>query len=244
MDLAEIEEEIKQKKQFAETEIKEEVLPEQNIVVAETTNKAEIQAVDNEFVQAMTNNEVAIQMARDGYNDIKNQKNIAKGIKKVAIDNTKTDIETAKIKVEDKKKNNKVKRQEIKNELYKLKQDKIYLEKESKHKLAMQRFNQRKEKYGDLLLRHCRKKVKNAEGKWEYQVDDNGDAIINMPNGFVLFWLIVFDSIVMFLNQTAEIFGSLNKIVFKVFWIILVIIVLFIPPVRQWLFGLIGLNLG
>ena len=244
MDLTEIEEEIKQKKQFAETEIKEEVLPEQNIVVTETTNKAEIQAVDNEFVQAMTNNEVAIQMARDGYNDIKNQKNIAKGIKKVAIDNTKTDIETAKIKVEDKKKNNKVKRQEIKNELYKLKQDKIYLEKESKHKLAMQRFNQRKEKYGDLLLRHCRKKVKNAEGKWEYQVDDNGDAIINMPNGFVLFWLIVFDSIVMFLNQTAEIFGSLNKIVFKVFWIILILIVLFIPPVRQWLFGLIGLNLG
>ena len=244
MDLTEIEEEIKQKKQFAETEIKEEVLPEQNIVVAETTNKSEIQAVDNEFVQAMTNNEVAIQMARDGYNDIKNQKNIAKGIKKVAIDNTKTDIETAKIKVEDKKKNNKVKRQEIKNELYKLKQDKIYLEKESKHKLAMQRFNQRKEKYGDLLLRHCRKKVKNAEGKWEYQVDDNGDAIINMPNGFVLFWLIVFDSIVMFLNQTAEIFGSLNKIVFKVFWIILIVVVLFIPPVRQWLFGLIGLNLG
>ena len=244
MDLTEIEEEIKQKKQFAETEIKEEVLPEQNIVVAETTNKAEIQAVDNEFVQAMTNNEVAIQMARDGYNDIKNQKNIAKGIKKVAIDNTKTDIESAKIKVEDKKKNNKVKRQEIKNELYKLKQDKIYLEKESKHKLAMQKFNQRKEKYGDLLLRHCRKKVRNAEGKWEYQVDDKGDAIINMPNGFVLFWLIVFDSIVMFLNQTADIFGSLNKIVFRVFWIILIIIVLFVPPVRQWLFGLIGLNLG
>lgn len=244
MDLTEIEEEIKQKKQFAETEIKEEVLPEQNIVVAETTNRAEIQAVDNEFVQAMTNNEIAIQMARDGYNDIKNQKNIAKGIKKVAIDNTKTDIESAKIKVEDKKKNNKVKRQEIKNELYKLKQDKIYLEKESKHKLAMQRFNQRKEKYGDLLLRHCRKKVKNAEGKWEYQVDEKGDAIINMPNGFVLFWLIVFDSIVMFLNQTADIFGSLNKIVFKVFWIILIVVVLFIPPVREWLFGLIGLNLG
>lgn len=244
MDLTEIEEEIKQKKQFAETEIKEEVLPEQNIVVAETTNRAEIQAVDNEFVQAMTNNEVAIQMAKDGYNDIKNQKNIAKGIKKVAIDNTKTDIESAKIKVEDKKKNNKVKRQEIKNELYKLKQDKIYLEKESKHKLAMQKFNQRKEKYGDLLLRHCRKKVKNAEGKWEYQVDEKGDAIINMPNSFVLFWLIVFDSIVMFLNQTADIFGSLNKIVFKVFWIILIVVVLFIPPVRQWLFGLIGLNLG
>lgn len=243
-ELLEIEEEIKQKKQFVETEIKEEVLPEQNIVVVETTNKAEIQTTDNEFVQAMTNNAVAIQMAKDGYNDIKNQKNIAKGIKKVAIDNTKTDLETAKIKVEDKKKNNKVKRQEIKNELYKLKQDKIYLEKESKHKLAMQKFNQRKEKYGDLLLRHCRKKIKNAEGKWEYQVDEKGDAIINMPNGFVLFWLIVFDSIVMFLNQTADIFGSLNKIVFRVFWIILIIIVLFVPPVRQWLFGLIGLNLG
>lgn len=244
MDLEQIEEEIKQKKQLSETEIDSEILTEQQIVVAETTNKAEIQPIDSEFVQAMTNNEVAIQMAKDGYNDIKNQKNIAKGIKKVAIDNTKTDIETAKIKVEDKKKNNKVKRQEIKNELYKLKQDKIYLEKESKHKLAMQKFNQRKEKYGDLLLRHCRKKIKNAEGKWEYQVDKNGDAIINMPNGFVLFWLIVFDSIVMFLNQTADIFGGLNKVVFKIFWVILIAVILFVPPVRQWLFGLIGLNLG
>ena len=243
-ELLEIEEEIKQKKQFAETELNEETLTESNIAVAETTNKAEIQAVDNEFVQAMTNNEVAIQMARDGYNDIKNQKNIAKGIKKVAIDNTKTDIETAKIKVEDKKKNNKVKRQEIRNELYKLKQDKIYLEKESKHKLAMQKFQHRKEKYGDLLIRHCCKKTRNAEGKWEYQVDKNGDKIINMPNSFVLFWLIVFDSIVMFLNQTADIFGSLNKIVFRVFWIILIVVVLLIPPVREWLFGLIGLNLG
>lgn len=244
MDLEQIEEEIKQKKQLSETEIDSEILTEQQIVVAETTNKAEIQPIDSEFVQAMTNNEVAIQMAKDGYNDIKNQKNIAKGIKKVAIDNTKTDIETAKIKVEDKKKNNKVKRQEIKNELYRLKQEKIYLQRDSRQKLAMQKFNHRKEKYGDLLLRHCRKKIKNAEGKWEYQVDKNGDAIINMPNGFVLFWLIVFDSIVMFLNQTADIFGGLNKVVFKIFWIILIAVVLFVPPVRQWLFGLIGLNLG
>lgn len=65
-----------------------------------------------------------------------------------------------------------------------------------------------------------------------------------MPNAFTLFWLIVFDSIVMFLNQTADIFGGLNKVVFKIFWILIIALIIFVPPVRQWLFGLIGINFG
>lgn len=228
------------------TEIKEQSCIEKEVAIQATTNavSTEVQTSDNEFIEAMTNNNVAIQMAQDSYNNIKNQKNIAKGIEKVAVENTKTDIESADIKVQEKKKNNKVKKQEIANDLFKLKQEKKYLQRESKHKLTMQRFNQRKEKYGDLLLRHCRKKSKNAEGKWEYQTDKNGDAIINMPNSFTLFFLIIFDSLVMFLNQTTDVFAGLNKVVFKAFWFIVIAIILFVPAAREWLFGLIGLKLG
>lgn len=228
------------------TEIEEQSCIEKEVAVQATTNvvSTEVQTSDNEFIEAMTNNNVAIQMAQDSYNNIKNQKNIAKGIEKVAVENTKTDIESADIKVQEKKKNNKVKKQEIANDLFKLKQEKKYLQRESKHKLTMQMFNQRKEKYGDLLLRHCRKKSKNAEGKWEYQTDKNGDAIINMPNSFTLFFLIIFDSLVMFLNQTTDVFSGLNKVVFKAFWFIVIAIILFVPAAREWLFGLIGLKLG
>lgn len=236
----------KPEEKVIETEIEEQSCIEKEVAVKVTTNvvSTEVQTSDNEFIEAMTNNNVAIQMAQDSYNNIKNQKNIAKGIEKVAVENTKTDIESADIKVQEKKKNNKVKKQEIANDLFKLKQEKRYLQRESKHKLTMQRFNQRKEKYGDLLLRHCRKKSKNAEGKWEYQTDKNGDAIINMPNSFTLFFLIIFDSLVMFLNQTTDVFSGLNKVVFKAFWFIVIAIILFVPAAREWLFGLIGLKLG
>lgn len=236
----------KPEEKVIETEIEEQSCIEKEVAVQVTTNvvSTEIQTTDNKFIEAMTNNNVAIQMAQDSYNNIKNQKNIAKGIEKVAVENTKTDIESADIKVQEKKKNNKVKKQEIANDLFKLKQEKKYLQRESKHKLTMQRFNQRKEKYGDLLLRHCRKKSKNADGKWEYQMDKQGNAIINMPNSFTLFFLIIFDSLVMFLNQTTDVFSGLNKVVFKAFWFIVIAIILFVPAAREWLFGLIGLRLG
>lgn len=225
-------------------EIPEQSCKEQQIVVKEQTNKSEVAKIDNDFVNAMTNNNVAVQMAKDSYNEIKNQKNIAKNIEKVVTKNTMADIEQADLTVEEKRKQNKEKKQEISNRLYELKQERKRLVRESKHKLAMQKVNHWKEKYGDLLLRHCRKKVKNAEGKWEYQTDKNGDAIINMPNSFTLFFLIIFDSIVMFLNEITDVFGGLNKIVIKAFWIILIVVLVLVPPIRQWLFGLIGINLG
>ena len=92
------------KQQLAESNIEQETVVPQEIVVQETTNVPQIEVTDNAFVTEMTNNSVAIQMAKEGYNDIKNQKNIAKGIKTVAIENTKADIQTAQIKVEEKRK--------------------------------------------------------------------------------------------------------------------------------------------
>lgn len=202
----------------------------------------EDQVRDNKFVNAMTNNEVAVQMARDEYNSLKNQKTIAKGIKKVAIDNTKTDIDSANIQVEEKRKNNKVKRQEISNELYRLKKERQFLEKEQKHRLEMQRAEQIREKYEDLLLRTCRKKQKGEDGKYHYINDENGKPIVNIPGKFRFFWIRLFDGIVSGLNQTAEILSALNKNVLKGGLIILILALLLIPPFREWVINLIGIK--
>ena len=199
---------------------------------------------DNKLVTALMNNDTAIDMARKQYEDLKNQKNIANKMNKVVNRKTNADIDTANLKVEEQEKDNKVKKQEIKNELLKLHNDKVYMQREQKHRLKMQTFQHRKEKYGELLIRHCQKKVKNKDGKWEYLTDENGKPVINMPNGFTLFWLIVLDSIVQFLNLGAEVIGKTNKVVFKSLGIIFIILLLFVPPFRNWLLGLIGINLG
>lgn len=202
----------------------------------------EEQVRDNQFVNAMTDNAVAVQMAKDQYGNIKNQKSIAKGIKDVAIDNTKTEIDSAKIKVEEKKKNNKVKRQEINNELFRLKKEREYLERDQKHRLEMQRAQHLKEKYEDLLLRTCRKKQKGEDGKYHFVNDKDGNPVVNIPSKFRFFWIRLFDGLVSTLNQTAEIFGALNKNVLKGGLIILILLLLLVPPFRNWLFGLIGIK--
>ena len=230
--------------EIVETDIKEQSCPTQEVSISETTNHYESQVQDNKLVNAVMQNDTALEIAKAKFEDIKNQKNLANKMGKVVNKKANTDIETADLKVEQQRLANKVEKARQKNELLKAKEERKYLIKESRHKLAMQKFQHRKEKYGDLLLRHCRKKSKNAEGKWEFQKDKNGDFIVNMPNTFTLFWLIVFDSIVMFLNQTADIFAGLNKIVFKTFWVIIIALIIFVPPVRQWLFGLVGINFG
>lgn len=249
---AEILEKIKLEKQKLEKEqenVSESEIPEQScevkeIVVAETTDKYELQAKDNRLINEIMSNETALGIAKQKFEDLKNQKQLATKMGRVVNKKADADIESADLKVEQQRVANKVEKARQKNELLKCKEDRKFLIKESKHRLSMQKFQQRKEKYGDLLLRHCRKRTKNAEGKWEFQKDKNGDYLINMPNTFVLFWLIVFDSLVMFLNQTADIFGSLNKVVFKIFWFLIIALILFVPPVREWLFGLIGINFG
>ena len=230
--------------EIVECDINEQSCPKQEVTIAETTNNYEVQVQDNKLVNAVMENDTALEIAKAKFEDIKNQKNLANKMGKVVNKKANTDIETADLKVEQQRLANKVEKARQKNELLKAREERKYLIKESKHKMAMQKFAHRKEKYADLLLRHCRKKVKGANGKWEYQFDKNGNAIINMPNAFTLFWLIVFDSIVMFLNQTADIFAGLNKVVFKIFWILLICLILFVPPVRQWLFGLIGIKFG
>lgn len=230
--------------ELAEQEQKEQVQEQTSEKALVTSNpNYEVQVANNKFVNAMTDNDVAVQMAREEYNSIKNQKSIAKDIKKVAIDNTRTDIDSANIQVEEKKKNNKVKRQEINNELYRLKKEREFLEKEQKHRLEMQRAEQIREKYEDLLLRTCRKKQKGEDGKMHYINDENGKPIVNIPGRFKLFWLKLFDGLISTLNQTADIFGALNKNVLKGGFIILLILLVFVPPFRNWLISLIGIKL-
>lgn len=218
------------------------VIIEDNYAVSTNSNAFSEQVKENHFINAMTDNETAVQMAKDEYGKIKNQKSIAKGIKNVAIDNTKTDIDSAKVKVEEKKKNNKVKRQEINNELYRLKKEREYLEKDQKHRLEMQRAQQIREKYEDLLLRTCRKKQKGEDGKYHFVNDKDGNPIVNIPGKFRFFWIRLFDGIVSTLNQTAEIFGALNKNVLKGGLVILILLLLLVPPFRNWLLGLIGIK--
>lgn len=218
---------------------------EKALVVQEDRNNSIQQvplAEDSKLVTALINNDTAIDMAKKQYEALKNQKNIASKMSKVVNRKTNADIDTANIKVEEQEKDNRVKKQQIKNELLKLHNDKVYMQREQKHRLKMQKFAQRKEKYGELLTRHCQKRQKNKDGKWEYLTDENGKPIINMPNGFVLFWLIVLDSIVQFLNLGAEIIGKTNKVVFKSLFIIFIILLLFVAPFRTWLLGLIGIG--
>lgn len=234
-------------REIAQEEVNQQSCLPNDYAVEETTDKVDaykLQVQDNKLVNAVMENNTALELAKTKFEDIKNQKNLANKMGKVVNKKANADIESADLKVEQQRLANKVEKARQQNELLKCKQERKYLIKESKHKMTMQKFAHRKEKYGDLLLRHCRKRTKNAQGKWEFQTDKDGNAIINMPNTFTLFWLIVFDSVVMFLNQTADILSGLNKVVFKVFWALLICIVLFIPPIREFILGLIGINLG
>lgn len=217
---------------------------EQEVNIPIINQGYEVQTQNNNFVNAMTNNSVAIDIARDKLSALKNQKKIGKQIERVVRKNTQTDIESANIKVQEKDKNNKVKKAEIRNELLRLENERIYLKKEQKHRLDMQRAKHIRDNYEDLLLRTCRKKQKDANGKWVYCKDKDGNDIINIPGKFKLFWLRLFDGIISTLNQTADIFGALNKNVLKGGFILLLIAFLFIPPFREWLIGLIGIKLG
>jgi hypothetical protein len=212
-------------------------------LIAEEIKTRELAINENKFVDAMTSNNVAIEIAKKEYETLKNQEGIAKKIGKVIKENTEVEIETAKIKVEEKDKDNRVKRQEIKNDLLRLRNEKIYLKKEHKHKLQMQRARQIREKYEDLLLRTCRKKQKDENGKWMFVDDENGRPIVNIPNKIRLFFLRTFDGLISTLNQTADIFGLLNKNVLKGGFIILILLLIFVPPLRVWLLGLIGIKI-
>ena len=196
----------------------------------------------NGLVEALTDNSDAIKMAKEQYKSLHNQKNIAKSMNKVVADKTKADIETAHLKVNEQKVNNKITRAEQRNKLIQLNAEKKYLEREAKHKLQMQKFKQIKEKNYDLLLRYFRAKHKDENGKWVYENDSQGNPIIHMPSRFGLAMVRLFDSLTATLNQIADAVGGLNKVVFKGIGIILLMLLLFVPPFRQWLLGLLGIN--
>lgn len=215
---------------------------ETQVVLSPEKSANELQTQSNELVDALMSNKTALDIAKQQHDGLKNQKRIAKKMGDVVEKKTDADIETADLRVEQQRLENSVERARQKNELLKCREERKLLIRESRHNLQMQRFRHRKEKYGDLLLRHCRKKTKNDEGQWVYQYDEKGNTLINMPNTFVLFWLIVFDSIVMFLNQVADVFGSLNKVVWKVIWIALILLVVLVQPIREFLLSLIGIK--
>ena len=215
-----------------------------NDIIVAPSNTQEITTIqdDNALVNALVNNETAVDIAKQKYQDQKNQKNIANKMGKVVNRKTNADIETANIKVEEQEKNNRVKKQEIKNELLRLKNDKIYLKKEHKHRLDMQRAKHLREKYEDLLLRTCRKKQKGEDKKWHFIDDKDGNPIINIPGKIRFFFIRLFDGIISGLNQVADIFGALNKGVLKGSLIILIILLIVVSPFRNWLFNLIGIR--
>ena len=223
---------------------KEKSLDEIEKEIAEKKQEIVKREVDNKLVNALMNNDTAIEMARKQYEDLRNQKNIADKMNKVVNRKTNADIDTANLKVEEQEKDNKVRKQKIKNELLKLHNDKVYLKKEQKHRLEMQRASQLREKYEDLLLRTCRKKQKGEDKKWHYVDDENGKPIINVPGKIRFFFIRLFDGIVSGLNQISDIFGAINKGVLKGSLIILILLLLLVPPFREWLLGLIGINLG
>ena len=197
---------------------------------------------ENKLVSALLDTDEALDMAKKQFKNIKNQKDIAKKMEKVAKDKVNADIETADLQVKDQKVSNKIRRAEQRNKLIELNAEKKYLEKEAKHKLQMQKFKQMKEKNYDLLLRYFRAKHKDANGKWVYESDEQGNPIIHMPSRFSLTIVRFFDTLTNTLNQVADAIGGLNKVVFKGLFIILILLFVFVPSFRGWLLGLIGIG--
>lgn len=199
---------------------------------------------ENSLVNALVNNESAIDMAKEQYQSLKNQKQISKKMGNVVNKKTNADIETADLLVKDQLVSNKVKKAEQRNRLLELKNEKVYLKKEQVHRLEMQRQRHLREKYEDLLLRTCRKKQKGSDGKYHFVDDKDGNPIINTPGRIKFFFIKLFDGIVSLLNLTAEIFGAINKNVIKGLFVILILLLVFVPPFREFLLGLIGIKIG
>ena len=196
----------------------------------------------NVFMHAWEHNRVAIDIAKQKYENVNKQKKIGDKIEKVATRKTNADIEEVNTAVEEQEKNIKVRKQRIKNELLALNNERVYLMREQKHRLKLQKFNQRKEKYGDLMMKYCRRKQKDEHGKMVYLKDNDGNYILNYPNGFTLFFLLLFDTIVMTLNQIMEVLTTTNKVVIKGFFILLVCLILFVEPIRNFFLGIIGIK--
>lgn len=223
-------------------QISQDIIALEQQVLEKRQQDEDIKNNDNTLVEALVNNETAIDIAKQQYSDLKNQKQIAKKMGNVVNRKTNADIETANLLVSKQEVNNKVEKTEQANKILKLKQERKYLKREQKHRLTMQRAEHLKEQYGDLLLRTCRKKAKGEDGKWHYQKDENGKDIINVPGRIRFFFIRLFDGIVSGLNQTAEIIGALNKNVIKGVFIIIVLLIIFVPPLRAWLLNLIGIG--
>lgn len=238
-----MEEMEKARKYFEEEKEKKDVLPTKYTNVVPNEKSINDSDKNSQLIETLMNTDSAIVIAKTKYEEINNQTRIAKKMEKVVNRATEAEIDVANTKVLEQEVNTKIKKQEQKNKIIKLKNERKFLKKEQKHNLTMQKFEQRKQRYYDLLLRYCRKKIKNEKGEWEFLKDNNNNPIINMPNGFVLTILIILDAIVSTLNISSDIISQTNKIVFKSFFYILIICLVFIPPFRTFILSLIGITL-
>jgi hypothetical protein len=190
-----------------------------------------------DIVSEIADNKVAIEIAKQKYNELGQQKKFANKISDVVARKSNADIDSASIKVESQEKDNKVARAKIRNELIKLRADKKYIRREQKHRLEMQRKEHIEDKYKDLLMRTCRKRQKDENGKWQYMDE------YNVPSSIKLGILLFFDTIISTLNAVALVFGALNKTVLKGLFIILLVLFLFVQPFREMMLGLIGITI-
>lgn len=197
---------------------------------------------ENKLVDALLDTNDALDMAKKQFKNIKNQRDIAQKMEKVAKEKVNADIETANLKVKDQQVSNKIRRAEQRNRLIQLNAEKKYLEKEAKHKLQMQKFKQMKEKNYDLLLKYFRAKHKDENGKWVYETDAQGNPIIHMPSRFSLGMVRFFDSLTNTINQVADAISGLNKVAFRGIFFVLLGVFLLVPPAREWLLGLLGIG--
>lgn len=186
----------------------------ENVVVANEEPKLTM-------MEAIIDNSFAIDLAKKSLQDTKKQEKKADTMIQLADKNFKVDAEIVNTQIAEKDKNNKIKKQEIKNDLLKLKQEAKFLKREHSQKLQIQKLDHRKEKYGGLLERR----------KIDY-----------LPNAFVLFLILCLDGFVSCLDAMSKVFGGINKTLLKAIWIIILFTFIFIAPAREWLLSLISGN--
>ena len=97
----------KQTNEILESNIVEQSCPESQQVVP-LNNDYEMQVQSNSLVNEIMSNETALEMAKQKFEETKNQKNLAKSMGKVVNKKAHTDIESADLKVEQQRLANKV----------------------------------------------------------------------------------------------------------------------------------------
>jgi len=170
---------------------------------------------ENSLVESIKNNETAIELAKKKFNEIGNQEKIGNRMNEIVKKKVNADMNEVETTVIEQQTNDNIKRAELRNRLYKAKTEHKTLVRERRHELKMQKYRHRKDKFGELLKRH---------------------NIDYLPGIVKIYIILALESIVETLNQTADIISKVNKNLVRSVFIILVLILIFVEPVREWFF--------